>query len=73
MPIYAGLPAHEIPPLLTDSGVVAAFVSTAAQAAKVAAVRSNRPALRLVISFDPEPVPGADLTLHDLELEGGAE
>ena len=73
VPIYAGLPASEIQPLLMDSAVVAAFVSTPAQAAKIAAVRRNVPALRLVISFDPEPVPGADLTLHDLELLGGAD
>src|SRR5208337_3328906 len=36
VPIYPGLPATEIQPLLLDSGVVAAFVSTAPQAAKVA-------------------------------------
>ena len=40
VPIYATLPAEQIPYLLEDSGSVAIFISTAAQAAKFASVRT---------------------------------
>jgi long-chain acyl-CoA synthetase len=70
VPIYASLPAKEVQPMLVDSGVVAVCVSTAAQAAKIDSVRKTVPAIRLVISFDPGPIPGADLSFQDLEEAG---
>jgi long-chain acyl-CoA synthetase len=73
VPIYATLPAEQIPYLLEDSGAVALFVSTEAQAAKIASVRSRCPRLRHVIAFDEAARHSADLTLRDLEAKGGAE
>ena len=52
VPIYATLPAEQIPYLLEDSGAVAIFVSTPAQAAKIAGVRARCTGLRYVIAFD---------------------
>jgi long-chain acyl-CoA synthetase len=73
VPLYPSLPAEQLMPMLYDSGAAAIFVSTAAQAAKVTAIRSRIPALRRVISFDEEPLPGVDLTLSELESVGAAE
>ncbi len=70
VPLYATLPAEQLPYLLNDSGSVAVFVSTAAQAEKVASIRSECPGLRHVISFDEAARPFADLTLRDLEGRG---
>jgi long-chain acyl-CoA synthetase len=70
VPIYATLPAEQVPYLLTDSGAVAIFVSTAAQAEKVAAIRDQAPGLRHVIAFDEAARPFADRTLADLEARG---
>ena len=75
-PTCRSIPAcrlQQLTPMLYDSGAAAVFVSTAAQAAKLAAIRSRLPALRLVISFDEEPLPGVDLTLSELESVGAAE
>ena len=52
VPIYPTLPADQIAYILKDSGAAAIFVSTAEQAAKIAEVRSQLPALTHVISFD---------------------
>ncbi len=70
VPLYPALPAQQLVQMLGDSGSTAIFVSTSAQAAKVAEIRSQLPALRLVISFDEEPSPGVDLTLSELESVG---
>ena len=72
VPIYPTLPAEQLPPIVADSGARAIFVSSEAQAAKVAQVRGQLPALEHVISFTPARVSGADLTLDELEARGGA-
>jgi long-chain acyl-CoA synthetase len=72
VPIYATLPAAQIPYLLEDSGAVAIFVSTQAQAAKVASIRKSVPRLRHVIAFDEPARRDSDLTLRDLEAKGAS-
>jgi long-chain acyl-CoA synthetase len=69
VPIYPNLPAEQSAYVLRDSGSVAIFVSTTAQAAKIAAVRASCATLRHVISFD-EGVAGADLSMSALERAG---
>jgi len=71
VPIYPTLPADQIAYILKDSGAVAIFVSTPEQAAKIAEVRSQLPALTHVISFD-EAGAAADMTLAALEHRGAA-
>ncbi len=73
VPIYPTLPAEQIPHILNDSGAVAIFVSTAAQAAKIATIRDRCPALRQVISFADEAIAGCDLTMRDLVERGQAD
>jgi long-chain acyl-CoA synthetase len=72
VPLYPSLPAEQLIPMLSDSGAAAVFVSTAAQAAKLATIRAKVPALRLAISFDEEPLSGIDLTLREMEAVGAA-
>jgi long-chain acyl-CoA synthetase len=72
VPIYATLPAEQIPYLLEDSGSVAVFVSTAAQAAKIASVRKSCPRLKRVIAFDEAARRDSDLSLRELETKGAA-
>ena len=69
VPLYPTLPADQIAYILRDSGAVAVFVSNAEQAAKVASVRSEVPALRSVICFSDKAPPGAS-TFADLETLG---
>ena len=71
VPIYPTLPADQIAYILKDSGAESIFVSTAEQAAKIAEIRSQVPALQHVISFD-EVGPSADMTLQELEQRGAA-
>jgi long-chain acyl-CoA synthetase len=71
VPLYPSLPADQLPYLLNDAGAVAIFVSTAAQAAKVAAVRSGLPSLKTVCAFDGK-FAGVDCTLAELEARGKA-
>jgi len=52
VPIYATLPPDHVGPLVADSGAVGAFVSSAAQRAKVETVRADAPGLRWVVVFD---------------------
>lgn len=66
VPLYATLPAEQLPYLLNDSGSCAIFVSTATQAAKVASIRSECPQLRHIIAFDADAKPAADLTFDEL-------
>jgi long-chain acyl-CoA synthetase len=73
VPIYPTLPAEQMPYILVDAGTVAILVSTAAQAAKVAEIRSRVPALRHVISFDSPAPPGADISFDDLLARGRAD
>ncbi len=72
VPIYPNLPAEQAGYILHDAGVVALFVSDAAQAAKIAEVRGNLPTLRHVITFAAEGHAGADLTMGELEARGAA-
>lgn len=72
VPIYGTLPAEQIPYLLEDSGAVAIFVSTTAQASKIASIRARCPRLRHVIAFDEAARHDANLTLRDLEAKGAA-
>ncbi|HTG54033.1 MAG TPA: AMP-binding protein, partial [Gemmatimonadaceae bacterium] len=72
VPIYPTLPAEQMVYILKDAGVVAMFVSTAEQAAKVAQVRGELPALRHVIAFDGDGFPGVELSLAALEEKGKA-
>jgi long-chain acyl-CoA synthetase len=72
VPIYPTLPAEQVPHILNDSGAAAVFVSTAAQAAKVAAVRGGCPAVRYVIGVDAGAADGCNLTMAELERRGAA-
>ena len=72
VPIYATLPAEQIPHILTDSGAVVLFVSSMAQAEKIASVRDKVPGVKHVVAFDEEARALADLTLADLERRGEA-
>jgi long-chain acyl-CoA synthetase len=72
VPLYPSLPAEQIVYPLADAGAVAIFVSTPAQAVKVAAIRSRVPCLRTVITFAGARVEGADLTLDEVEAMGAA-
>jgi long-chain acyl-CoA synthetase len=69
VPIYPNLPSDQIAYILKDSGAVAIFVSTAAQAAKIRDIRHECPTLRHVIAFDAV-TDCADLTLTALESRG---
>ena len=72
VPLYPTLPAEQMAYILKDSGAVACFVSTAEQAAKLAEVRAELPALQHVISFSEERLPGVELSLSALEGRGAA-
>ncbi|HJR64012.1 MAG TPA: long-chain fatty acid--CoA ligase [Gemmatimonadaceae bacterium] len=72
VPIYPTLPAEQMLGILQDSGTSAIFVSTEAQAAKIAKIRRDLPQLRRVIGFGAEPWPGVDVTLAALETMGAA-
>jgi long-chain acyl-CoA synthetase len=72
VPIYPTLPGEQIVHPLNDSGAVVLFVSTEAQAAKAAAVRSQLKTVRKIVSFcEPAPA-GCDLTFRQLEESGAA-
>jgi long-chain acyl-CoA synthetase len=70
VPVYPTLPAEQIPYILNDSGAVALFVSNAAQAAKIGAVRAQMPAVKHIISFVSPCPEGANMTLDELEQLG---
>ena len=72
VPIYPTLPAEQIPYLLNDSGAVAVFVSTVAQAEKLASVRDQATSVGHVIAFDEAARPFADSVLADVERTGKA-
>ena len=72
VPVYPTLPADQIAHILRDSGAVAIFVSNADQAAKIAAIRSELPGLKYVITFLPDAAPGVDLTLAALDARGAS-
>jgi long-chain acyl-CoA synthetase len=70
VPVYPTLPAEQVPYILTNSGTKLLFVSTAAQAQKIASIRSEVPGLQWVIGFDASAADGCDMTLADLEAAG---
>jgi long-chain acyl-CoA synthetase len=72
VPLYPTLPAEQLPHIVNDSGTAAVFVSTAAQAAKVAEVRAQCPGLRYVIGVDAGEGDGCNLTMAELEQRGAA-
>jgi long-chain acyl-CoA synthetase len=55
VPIYPSLTAPQVRYILSDSRAKAVFVSTPAQAAKLAEARAALPGLEHVIAFDPLP------------------
>jgi long-chain acyl-CoA synthetase len=71
VPLYPSLPADQLPYLLNDAGAVAIFVSTAAQAAKIAEIRAHLPAVKIVCAFDGK-FPGVDCTFAELESRGAS-
>ena len=71
VPIYPTLPADQIAYILNNSESVAIFVSTRAQAEKIASVREDVPSLRTVIAFD-DVGSLADLSVSALEAMGAA-
>jgi len=70
VPLYPSLPAEQLGYPLRDSGAVAIFVSTPAQAEKIAAIRGELPALTTVVAFDNSAAGNADMTLEGLERRG---
>ncbi len=72
VPIYPNETPEAASYIIRDSGAVAAFVSTAEQAAKIAAIRHECPVLRNVIGFSNVREAGVDHTLLDLEARGAA-
>jgi long-chain acyl-CoA synthetase len=72
VPLYPTLPPDQIAYILRDSGAVAVFVSNAEQADKIASVRGELPALRMVISFEDSTSPD-ELTLAEIESLGARD
>jgi long-chain acyl-CoA synthetase len=70
VPVYPTLPADQVVHILRDSESVAVFAGDANQVAKIVQVRSQLPALRLVVTFGEKAGEGADATLADLERRG---
>jgi long-chain acyl-CoA synthetase len=69
VPVYATLTAPQVLYMLKDSEAGIVFVSNAAQAAKIAQVRAQAPALRHVIVMDEAGVPGT-LSLAEVREKG---
>ena len=68
--IYPNLPPDQVAYILRDSGAVALFVSTAAQAEKAVIARRDAPGVKHLISFVDQAPPGVDLTMAALESRG---
>jgi long-chain acyl-CoA synthetase len=68
-PVYATLTSAQVLYILNDSEAKVAFVSNAAQAAKVAEVRGKVPCLKHVVSFDG-PAPAGTMGLDELRAKG---
>jgi long-chain acyl-CoA synthetase len=68
-PIYASLTPAQVLYILNDSGAKVIFVSNAAQAAKVAEIRSQATQLRHVVTMDPIQAPDV-LSLESVCAEG---
>ncbi len=72
VPLYPSLPAGQVEYILRDSGTVAVFCSTAAQVAKVRAVRARLASLRHVIVFEAAAGGDGVVTLAEVEARGRA-
>lgn len=72
VPVYATLPAEQIPYLLNDSGARAVVVSTVDQARKIASIRSQTPGLQWVIGMSATAADGCDMTFAELVARGAA-
>jgi long-chain acyl-CoA synthetase len=70
VPIYPTLTGPQIEHLLRDSGSRGVFLSTAAQLAKVKAIRGRLPALDWVAAFDPGLVSPEVTSLPSIETAG---
>ena len=70
--VYPSLPPEQIAHILKDSGAAAMFVSSDAQAAKVAKIRGEVPTLQHVITFASTKPDGVDLTLAELDARGAS-
>jgi long-chain acyl-CoA synthetase len=69
VPIYPTLPADQIAYILKDSGAVAIFVSSKAQAEKIREIRAQIPSLKTIIGFDE--LPGlTNMSMTELEKRG---
>jgi long-chain acyl-CoA synthetase len=71
VPIYPNLPGDQVAYILRDSSAVGIFVSNAEQAAKIAEIRGECPALKHIVTFAPTSS-GADHTLVEIEAKGAA-
>jgi long-chain acyl-CoA synthetase len=69
VPVYPNLPSDQVAYILRDSSAVGIFVSNVEQAAKVAEIRRECPALRYVVTF-AQDVAGADHTFAAVEAIG---
>jgi len=70
VPIYPTLPARQLDYILRDAGVVAMFVSTAPQLAKLQEIRAGLPALTHVIAMDPDATGPGVISLAQLYAMG---
>jgi long-chain acyl-CoA synthetase len=70
VPVYPTLPAKQIEYVLRDSGVVAIFVSSKPQLAKIQEIRRQLPALKHVIVFDDLAAGDGALSFVDLAIRG---
>jgi long-chain acyl-CoA synthetase len=70
VPIYSTLLAEQIQFILADCGAKAVICSTAAQLAKIDAVRARLPRLASVIQLDPPPAKGT-ISWGELTTAGG--
>ncbi len=70
VPIYPTLPPSQVQYQLKDAEVVAIFVSTAAQRAKVEEIRAELPALRYVIAMDADAAGDGALSIGEVQHAG---
>ena len=72
VPIYPTLPGKQVEHNLSDSGSVAAFVSTRTQLEKLLSIRERLPRLAHIIGFDAGSPDDGVLTLEDVYTLGRA-
>jgi long-chain acyl-CoA synthetase len=72
VPIYPTLPANQITYILNDAAVVAIFVSSELQLAKIQEIRAQVPSLKHVIAFDAGATGPGVTPLEKVYAEGAA-